>query len=155
MEATYKPATESDIDNILGMMIEFYAIDGYPMDNRHSRKLFGEFIANENLGKAWLIEWENITIGYVILTYVFSFEYGGTIAFLDELYISEKARGKGIGKQTIGFIQSESRKSNVKLIYLEVETHNEKAQQDIYTYKVNYITEGISSIKIGSVVLIR
>ena len=129
MESTYKPVTESDIDTILAMMIDFYAIDSYPMDNRHSRKLLGEFIANENLGKAWLIEWENITIGYVILTYVFSFEYGGTIVFLDELYVAEKARSKGIGKQTMGFIQSESRKLNVKLIYLEVETHNEKAQQ--------------------------
>ena len=116
MEATYKPITESDIDNIVLMMEEFYAIDNYPMDAAYSKKLFREFIANENLGKAWLIQWENINIGYVILTYVFSFEYGGTIAFLDELYVTEKVRGKGIGKQTLGFIQSESRKLMIKLI---------------------------------------
>ncbi len=129
MEATYRPVTESDIDSIVAMMEEFYMIDRYPIDSDYSKKLFLEFIANENLGKAWLIQSENTIVGYVILTFVFSFEYGGTIAFLDELYIKEKKRGKGLGKQTIGFIQSESRKMQLKLLYLEVETHNEKAQQ--------------------------
>ena len=111
------------------MMREFYAIDNYPINSGISENLFKEFISDTNLGKAWLIFSENEIIGYLILTFVFSFEYQGKIAFLDELYIREKSRGKGIGKQTLQFIQAEARKLGLKHIYLEVESHNEKAQQ--------------------------
>lgn len=111
------------------MMRDFYAIDHYPIDPAVSVKLFREFISNEKLGKAWLILSNDEVVGYVILTFVFSFEYQGSIAFLDELYVSEKARGRGIGNQTIQFIQSEAQKLALKIIYLEVEPHNEKAQQ--------------------------
>jgi ribosomal protein S18 acetylase RimI-like enzyme len=109
-------------------MEEFYAIDNYPIKSDVSKALFEEFISNKNLGKAWLILSDNEIVGYLILTFVFSFEYQGKIAFLDELYVTEKARGKGIGSKAIGFIKDESHKLSLKLIYLEVEPHNKKAQ---------------------------
>jgi len=129
MAPTYKTITVSDIGVLVAMMREFYAIDNYPINSGISENLFKEFISDTNLGKAWLIFSENEIIGYLILTFVFSFEYQGKIAFLDELYIREKSRGKGIGKQTLQFIQAEARKLGLKHIYLEVESHNEKAQQ--------------------------
>ena len=127
--ATYKSASFDDIDLLVQMMQDFYAIDGYPINIDQSKKLFSTFISNENLGKAWLIESENQTVGYLILTFIFSFEYGGTIGFVDELYLSEQARGKGIGKQTIAFAQAEAAKLSLKLLYLEVEPHNATAQK--------------------------
>ena len=131
----FKPLTAPDIETIVSMMQEFYAIDNYPIDIDVSKALFEEFIKHENLGKSWLIVSDNELIGYIILTFVFSFEYHGKIAFLDELYLTEKVRGKGIGGKTLEFIQSESHKLSLKLIYLEVEKHNEKAQK-------LYLTQG-------------
>lgn len=125
----FKPLAVADIETIVTLMQEFYAIDNYPIDIEASKGLFEEFIANKNLGKSWLILSDNQLVGYIILTFVFSFEYQGKIAFLDELYLSEKARGKGIGSKAIEFIQNESHKLSLKLIYLEVEQHNEKAQK--------------------------
>lgn len=125
----FKPLAVADIETIVTLMQEFYAIDNYPIDIEVSKALFEEFIANKNLGKSWLILSDNQLVGYIILTFVFSFEYQGKIAFLDELYLSEKARGKGIGSKAIEFIQNESHKLSLKLIYLEVEQHNEKAQK--------------------------
>ena len=91
-------------ETIISMMQDFYAIENYPIDLETSKKLFHEFIADENLGKCWLIYYDGEIVGYVILTYIFSFEYQGRIAFLDELYIKEIYRGKGIGSKTITFI---------------------------------------------------
>ena len=96
---TFKPLEKVDISTITQMMQDFYAIDNYPMDVEESKKLFQEFITNENLGKSWLIFSENEIVGYIILTFIFSFEYSGKIAFIDELFIKETARGKGFGKQ--------------------------------------------------------
>ena len=126
---TFKPLEISDISIITKMMQDFYAIDNYPMDVEVAKTLFQEFISNEHLGKSWLIYSENEIVGYIILTFIFSFEYGGKIAFVDELFIKETARGKGFGKEAIQFIQQEVPKLSLKLLYLEVEPHNENAQK--------------------------
>ena len=126
---TFKPLEISDIATITAMMQDFYAIDNYPIEVETTKRMFEEFISNDNFGKAWLIFADNKVAGYVILTYIFSFEYSGKIAFLDELFIKESARGKGIGKETIQFIQEEGLKLSLKLLYLEVEDHNENAQK--------------------------
>ena len=125
----FKPLVAPNIETIVSMMQEFYAIDGYPISIDVSKVLFQEFIFNENLGKAWLIFSDNEIVGYIILTFVFSFEYQGRIAFLDELYVTETARGKGIGSKAIEFVKTESHKLSLNLIYLEVEPHNENAQK--------------------------
>ena len=126
---TFKPLEITDISTITQMMQDFYAIDNYQMDVEVAKNLFHEFISNENLGKSWLIYSENEIVGYIILTFIFSFEYGGKIAFVDELFIKETDRGKGFGKEAIQFIQQESPKLSLKLLYLEVEPHNENAQK--------------------------
>ncbi|MGK4566971.1 GNAT family N-acetyltransferase [Flavobacterium sp. 3HN19-14] len=110
------------------MMQDFYAIDGYPIDPEKSKRLFEEFISNENLGKSWLIYEAEKIVGYTILTFLFNFEYGGKIAFIDELYLTEASRGKGIGKKAMQFIKDEAAKLSLKLLYLEVEPHNSDAQ---------------------------
>ena len=126
---TFKPLEIKNISFITQMMQDFYAIDHYPIDIEVAKTLFQEFISNEHLGKSWLIYSENEIVGYIILTFIFSFEYGGKIAFVDELFIKETARGKGIGKEAIQFIQREVPKLSLKLLYLEVEPHNENAQK--------------------------
>ena len=126
---TFKPLEITDISIIIQMMQDFYSIDNYPMDVEVAKKLFQEFISNEHLGKSWLMYSENEIVGYIILTFIFSFEYGGKIAFVDELFIQETARGKGFGKEAIQFIQQEVPKLSLKLLYLEVEPHNENAQK--------------------------
>lgn len=137
---TYRPISESDIEILVGMMRDFYAIDGYPIDVEVSKGLFLQFISDENLGRAWLIEQDGNVLGYIILTFIFSFEFVGKIAFVDELYIKEEARGKGLGKSSIDFIKLEAEKLGLKLLYLEVEHHNSNA-------KKLYLRKGFSEHK--------
>ena len=125
----YNILEPSQIESITSMMQDFYAIDNYPIDIEASKKLFQEFITNEHLGKSWLIYSEDELVGYVILTFIFSFEYQGRIAFIDELYLKESARGRGIGTKTLQFIKEQIPKLSLKLLYLEVEHHNENAQK--------------------------
>jgi GNAT superfamily N-acetyltransferase len=125
----FKSLEISDIEIIVSMMEDFYSIDNYPIDIATSKTLFKTFLTDENLGKAWLIFSEDKIVGYAILTFVFSFEYKGKIAFLDELYLIESARGIGIGRKAIQFIKSEVHKLKLKIIYLEIERHNLSAQK--------------------------
>lgn len=127
--AAFRPIELQDIPAVIAMMEEFYAIDNYPIDPAVSRDLMLEFLENNTLGKGWLIMADGEIMGYVILTFVFSFEYKGRIAFLDELYISPNARGKGLGRQTLDFIGEQAALHSVKIIYLEIESHNSIAQK--------------------------
>ncbi len=126
--AKFSEIAAKDIDVVIQMMADFYAIDNYPFDVAVAKGLLMEFLENETLGKGWLIWYEDKPVGYVILTFVFSFEYKGRIAFLDELFIASEVRGKGFGKQAVDFIAAEAKKNSVKIIYLEVENHNEAAK---------------------------
>ena len=127
--AAFRPIELHDIPVVIAMMEEFYAIDNYPIDPAVSRDLMLEFLENDTLGKGWLIMADGQVMGYVILTFVFSFEYKGRIAFLDELFISPNARGMGLGKQTLDFVHEQAKLHSVKIIYLEIESHNSVAQK--------------------------
>ena len=125
----FQPLELSQIETFTSMMQDFYAIDNYPIDIETSKKLFHEFIADENLGKCWLIYHDGEIVGYTILTFIFSFEYKGRIAFLDELYLQENARGKGIGKKLFDYVLEYAKKLGCYNLTLNVWEGNDSAMQ--------------------------
>ena len=147
--AVFKPIAAQDIPVVIVMMEEFYAIDNYPMDAAVSRGLMHEFIENESLGKGWVILDGNEPVGYVILTFVFSFEYQGRIAFLDELFISSKTRGMGLGKQALDFIHKQAKLLSIKIIYLEIEGHNTVAQKLYLSKNYTLHKRGLMRLKVN------
>nr|WP_317632832.1 GNAT family N-acetyltransferase [uncultured Flavobacterium sp.] len=123
----FRKITNQDIPTILKFMTDFYAIDGYPIDVEITRKNFELFISKPNLGQCFIIENEGKPAGYIILNFLFSFEFGGTIAFLDELYVDSNFQGKGLGKLGVAFSQEFAKEKDLNILFLEVELHNERA----------------------------
>jgi len=126
MKIDFKIAGEKDVPEILKMMEQFNSIDNYPFDKGQTKENLLLFLADQNLGRAWVIDSENLIIGYIILAFGFSFEYGGRDAFIDELFLKSEYRQKGIGKLAMDFIQDEAIGLGIKVVHLEVEKHNEK-----------------------------
>ena len=124
--------TVGDIPSIVALMETFYAIDGYAIDCDITIDNFDLFINNPQFGQAWLIRNGEDVLGYMIVTYFFSFEFKGLVGILDELFVGEKARGMGLGKLAVEFVTSYLESKNCKMILLEVEEHNERA---IHLYK--------------------
>ncbi len=129
MDTFFRIARQGDISAILAMMQDFYAIDDYPFDEKNSLNNLELFIMNEHLGRFWLIKKDKKIIGYLILTFGFSFEFGGRDAFVDELFIKKEFRGKGVGQQCMNFLEKEAIDLDIKAIHLEVESHNENANR--------------------------
>ena len=125
MNIEFKIAREEHVPEILLMMEQFNAIDNYPFEKEKTKQNLLAFLADPNLGKSWIIKYNDLVIGYFVLAFGFSFEYGGRDAFIDELFLKQEFRRKGVGKLTMDFIQSEAPKFGVKVIHLEVEQHNE------------------------------
>lgn len=126
--AEFKELTIESIDTVTAMMKDFYEIDGYPFNEELTRQNFQLFIKEKDFGKCFVIYDDNNEVnGYIILAFFFSFEFGGRSTILDELYLNENARGKGLGKVAVDFVKNYAKEQQLKMMFLEIELHNERA----------------------------
>jgi GNAT superfamily N-acetyltransferase len=124
METAFRIADRTDLEALVQFMREYYGFDHLPFDEQIARTALENFIDNEFLGRVWLIHHEDEAVGYVVLTLGYSLEYGGRDAFIDEVYIRESHRGRGIGQRTLAFVEDVCRSLKVRALHLEVERAN-------------------------------
>ena len=122
-------ATKSNAKLILRMMEDFYAIDNYPFEVEKASSNLHEFLENDTLGVLLLVVSDEHTVGYLALTFGFSFEYGGRDAFIDEFFLVEEVRGRGVGSQVMMLLDEEAKTHGVNALHLEVEPHNVKGNR--------------------------
>ncbi|MDW7692665.1 GNAT family N-acetyltransferase [Flammeovirgaceae bacterium SG7u.111] len=108
-KTTFALAKKNNIPELLEMMEEFYAIDSYPFDPDKASRLIEELIATPALGRLWLTFQGEELVGYIVLAFGFSFEYAGRDAMIDEFFIKEPARGKGLGKATLEYVELQAK----------------------------------------------
>ena len=84
-------------------------------------------MSNQEFGRFWIIYSGDLVAGYVALTFGFSFEYKGRDAFIDELFLKADFRDKGIGRQTMEFLEKQAIELGLGAIHMEVERQNDKA----------------------------
>ncbi len=129
MNITYREASENDLKIILELMNEFYMVDHLHYDEKVIANGLKKLFSNKAYGNFWLIYDDEIIAGYIIIVHGFSLEYHGVDAMIDEFYIREFYRGKGIGTQTLLFIENELRKQGIKAFHLEVNHRNNSAKR--------------------------
>lgn len=127
--ATFHPATEDDLDRLLVYIDEYYRYDGLIFNRDKAAKALRVLLKTPSLGQVWLIHQGTNEVGYIILTFGFILEFHGRHAVIDEVYIQEKYRGKGIGKQALIFIEQFCQSKDIQAIRLEVEEKNENATE--------------------------
>jgi ribosomal protein S18 acetylase RimI-like enzyme len=123
-----REATGDDVDCLVVMMRKLAQQEpSVPFDPAAVRDLWGVFLSRPEFGRAWLIDVQAKSVGYVILTLGFSFEYHGREAFIDELYLEEEFRGMGLGTQAMKFVSDQAQALGVRAIHLEVDPQNDHA----------------------------
>ena len=106
---TYRDFEESDYSDLREMMFCLYEEDpeGEPITDEKIRKTIAESKARpEKVRLVMICEdgedgEDGRNAGYCILVYFWSNEYGGDSVVIDELYIKEKYRNRGIGSDFI------------------------------------------------------
>lgn len=109
-------------------MREYYAFDHLPYDEATAREALQILLRDPELGRIWLIQAGTETAGYAVLTLGYSLEYRGRDAFIDELYLREPYRGRGLGRQALEWLEQAARALGVRALHLEVERGNPRAQ---------------------------
>ncbi len=128
MEVEFKPAGAGDEGALVEMMREFNEHEGIRFDERAVRDALGLLLADASLGRVWFIGAGAETLGYLVLTFGFSLEFRGRDAFIDELFVRDEFRGRGLGASAIRFAEGVRRERGVRALHLEVERANTGAQ---------------------------
>jgi ribosomal protein S18 acetylase RimI-like enzyme len=128
-QVTFRPATQDDEAELLRMMRSLAEQEpgAYYFDEPAVRSVLKKFLADPNLGRAWILSDGAAVVGYIVLTLGYSFEYHGRDAFVDELYVEPPYRRRGIGREAIKFVEEEARKVGVTALHLEVDHGNDPA----------------------------
>jgi ribosomal protein S18 acetylase RimI-like enzyme len=124
-----RPASSSDLDDLVTLMAEFYAESGYPLNRQRAAEAFRPLLAPGPLGRVWLLDVEGQLAGYLVVTLGYSMEYGGVDAFIDDLFVRPAFRHAGLGTAAVQAAQAFCRAHGVRAVHLEVEQENVVAQR--------------------------
>ncbi len=124
-----KAFTSEDFNEYLEMSRKFYASEAadHQVPETHFRATFDEIVGLSPLARGWLVnDAQGRTAGYLLASLTWSNEFGGRVAWLEELYLKPETRGQGLGRKVLERILAELKeKEGIKGFRLEVAPANE------------------------------
>jgi len=129
LEIGLRIATTGETTELLVLVAEFCEVDQHSFDAGRVRRALGPLLEHDRHGVVYLIE-DNTTatvLGYAVLTWGYSLESGGREALIDEIYL--RKRGEGLGAIVMTQIFDAMRERDISRMFLETETHNERARR--------------------------
>jgi len=129
MDVNFAASGPADENILIALMREFYAVEHLAFDEAVTRVALRQMLRDDALGAVYSIRSGEDVAGYVVLTFGFSLEFHGRDALVDELYLREEFRGKGLGRAVLEFVEGVCRAEGIKAVHLEVDRVNTRAQE--------------------------
>ena len=103
---SYREYEEKDFADLVAMMACLYEEDpeGEAISDDKIRKTVGEYFTNPEKLRIVMICADGAAIGYSLLVFFWSNEYGGDILHIDELYITKEYRNNRVASDFIGHL---------------------------------------------------
>lgn len=125
---TFRDLTRADRDAVIPMVEDFYRSDAveHPVPTPIMERAF-EAAADpeEDLLRGVLVYEDGELAGYVYLTQCYSAEVGGRCLFIEEIFLKEAFRGRGLGKEIMVWMEGEY--PHFRRFRLEVTQANQSA----------------------------
>lgn len=133
----------SDKTDFLNMNRKFFASPAvlHNVPEEFMDRNFEIMVSDNPLAEGYIFEVDGVIVGYSFLTRNYSTEVGGICLWIEEAFVEEEYRNKGIGRKFFEFLE-ETYKDEVKRIRMEVEPGNEKAiklYEEIGFEKLDYV----------------
>lgn len=131
MSAALRLARPEDLDRLMGLVAAFHAEAGIQQDPDQRRDALMPLLEGIPHGCIYLIGPSRAPLGYIILTFGWSVEFGGMDGFVDEIYIRPAIRGRGIATEVLLDLPKALAGAGLTALHLEVDRTNE-AEQKLY-----------------------
>ena len=122
-------AGPSDLERVLPMVARFHEETGIESDAAHREAAVRPLLEGSPIGAIWFIGPKMAPVGYLFVSFGWSLELGGMDGFIDELWIREKVRGRGMGSEALAALQEALREAGVRALHLEVGLENPRAEK--------------------------
>lgn len=129
MSAALTLATSDHLGTLAPLVAAFHAEAGIGMDEGARAAALAPLLAGSPHGAAYLIGPPRAPIGYIIVSFGYSVEFGGMDGFVDELFIRPGVRGRGVASEVLHTLPRALAAAGLKALHLEVATRNETAQR--------------------------
>jgi ribosomal protein S18 acetylase RimI-like enzyme len=128
----FRDITEKDREIFLEMAEKFYSSDAvsHKIERHILETTFDTALNKSPFIRAVIIENDGTPAGFALLAFSYATEVGGLVVLLEDIYISEACRGRGLGKKFLQFMENEY--PSAKRYRLEVAKDN-KGAIDLYS----------------------
>ncbi len=130
MDIRFRKFKETDRNIFFSMVKKFYAppaVLHFPSDEVMMSS-FDAALEIPELVKGYIFECDGKPAGYAVVSMKFETEVGGMAAWIEELFVEEEFRSKGIGSKFFEHLKEEL-SGKIKRIRLEVGDENDGAKQ--------------------------
>ncbi|WP_298847793.1 N-acetyltransferase [uncultured Ruegeria sp.] len=129
MSASLRLARPEDLDRLMALVTAFHTEAGMDQDADKTRNALTPLLEGIPHGCVYLIGPGRAPLGYIILTFGWSVEFGGMDGFVDEIYIRPAVRGRGIATEVMLDLPKALAGAGLTALHLEVDRNNEAAQK--------------------------
>jgi ribosomal protein S18 acetylase RimI-like enzyme len=124
-----REATAADAKSLVALMLAYWAHEGIaPREPDSLRRQVEQFLSTPAYGQGWLAVAAEEPVGYLLCTFVYSFEHGGPMAEIDELFVDAQHRQQGIGRALLQRAQGHLAERGYVALQMQVSEHNARAQ---------------------------
>lgn len=124
MRVLIERAGARDIPALVELMQRFYAESSHSLDPDWAARSFQRLLGDDGVGGAWVARKDAEAVGYVVLTLRHSMEFGGRVAYIDDLFVLPDSRRQGIASALLRALFAACRALSVAAIHVEVGTEN-------------------------------
>ena len=122
-------AKTDDLDRIMRLVADYHGEEGIDQSEDTRRAAILPLLEGSPHGVIYLMGPARAPIGYVVVCFGWSIEFGGMDGFVDEIYVRPAVRGRGIGTEVLHTLPKALAKAGMKAIHLEVGNENPRARK--------------------------
>lgn len=128
-EPTFTLAAPNDAEAVLEIIPRFYADLGFTWEESVQPAVLRDLLQHPDRGQLCLIHLGERLVGYALILFVPSLEFGGRVAFLDEFFILPEQRGHGLGARFLDQVLKQLEDAGVRAVRLEVDEEHPGASR--------------------------
>lgn len=122
-------AKTDDLDRLMRLVSDYHGEEGIDQSEDTRRAAILPLLEGSPHGVIYLMGPSRAPIGYVVVCFGWSIEFGGMDGFVDEIYVRPAVRGRGIGTEVLHTLPKALAKAGMKAIHLEVGNENPRARK--------------------------
>ena len=123
-------ATPNDAPTLLPLVANYWSFEGIPcFEQERIAVQLTRLLSNPDIGVGWIATVDGVAVGYLLAVQVFSLEYLGLTAEVDEFFVLSSQRGKGIGAELLKAAESEFGRRGYTNISLQLSRSNNSARE--------------------------